>query len=339
MDDLTPILFGASAFQYLNAACELGLFELLHREGRLCKEEIASKLKLESRALNVLLLGTGALGLVKSRDGFYFNSSLITRLQDEGYWIIFKDIVAFEQHIVYKGQVDFAESLRTNSNVGLRQIPGSGRDLYYRLSENPDLEAIFYRYMTSWSELSNPLLFKYIDFSQIKSIVDAGGGSGVNAIKLAKHSPNTKITILEIPGTAKIAAKNVEIAKLSHQITVQAGNMFEDGFPENHEAILFSHQLGIWTEEENMYLLKSAYRALPKGGRVILFSSMSNDAGDGPLMAALDSVYFASIPSEGGMIYTWKEYENWLQLAGFKQTKRFSNENSWTPHGIIEAVK
>lgn len=339
MKDLTPILFGASAFQYLNAGCELGLFEVLHSEGGLLKNEIAQHLQLKERALNILLLGTTALHLTKQEENRYFNSDVISDLMDRGYWEIFKDIVAFEQYIVYKGQVDFAESLKANSNVGLRHIPGKGRDLYYRLCENPELERVFYKYMTSWSKLSNPLLFKYINFSTIESIVDAGGGSGVNAIELAKHSPTTRITLMEIPGTARIAAENVAKANLSDQITVVARNMFEEGFPEGHQAILFSHQLGIWTEEENIYLLTKAYNALQKNGCVLLFSSMSNDAGDGPLMAALDSVYFASIPSEGGMIYTWNEYENWLKKAGFQKIKRYADANSWTPHGIIEAIK
>lgn len=337
--DLTPILFGASAFQYLNAACELGLFELLHAEGGLSKSEISKRLNLKERALNILLLGTTALRLTKQEENRYFNSSIISDLMDKGYWEIIKDIVSFEQNIVYKGQVDFAESLKTNSNVGLRHIPGKGRDLYYRLSENPELERVFYKYLNSWSRLANPLLFKYIDFSTIESIVDVGGGSGANAIELARHSPTTKITLMEIPGTAKIAAANVANAKLSHQITVVARNMFEEGFPEGHQAILFAHQLGIWTEEENVHLLTKAYNSLPKNGRVILFSSISNDAGDGPLMAALDSVYFASIPSEGGMIYSWNEYEGWLKKAGFKNINRYADANSWTPQGIIEAIK
>ncbi len=339
MNGITPILFGASSFQYLNAACELGLFELLQDLGKLNKEEISNKLDLRSRACNILLMGTTALGLTRKYGDIYYNSTIIKELYDKNLWEIFKDIVAFEQYIVYKGQVDFTDSLRSNSNVGLRHIPGIGRDLYYRLSENPDLEKIFYKYMTSWSKLSNPLLFKSIDFSNIRSIVDAGGGSGINAIELAKHSPNTKITILEIPGTAKIAAQNVADANLLDQITVQLGNMFEEGFPLNHEAILFSHQLGIWTAEENIYLLTQAYEAVPIGGRVILFSSMSSDNGDGPLMAALDSVYFASIPHEGGMIYTWGEYESWLKTAGFKDIRRHMDRNSWTPHGVIEAIK
>ena len=338
-DSLTPILFGAAAFQYMNSACELGLFDLLNQKlSGLTKKDIASTIKLEQRAIDVLLLGTTALKLTKKANELYFNCHAITQLFKDNMWETFKDIVAFEQYIVYKGQFDFTESLKTNSNAGLHNIPGTGRDLYYRLSENPNLEKIFYKYMNSWTRMSNPLLFKFINFNNFSKVLDVGGGAGVNAIDIASKFNNVKITILEIPGTALIAEKNIKEAGLSDRVSILSSNMFEDNFPRDYDCLLFSHQLGIWTEEENIFILKKAYQALPEQGKVIIFSSISNDNGDGPLMAALDSVYFAAIPSEGGMVYSWNHHEDWLKKAGFTNIKRYK-DSSWTPHGIIEATK
>ncbi|MGH3699163.1 MAG: hypothetical protein ACRDQY_06790, partial [Pseudonocardiaceae bacterium] len=48
-DDLIVTLFGAGAFQILNAGCELGLFSLLCNEPGLTAGEIAGKLALRSR--------------------------------------------------------------------------------------------------------------------------------------------------------------------------------------------------------------------------------------------------------------------------------------------------
>ena len=80
--------------------------------------------------------------------------------------------------------------------------------------------------------------------------------------------------------------------------------MFVDPFPTGMDCVLFAHQLVIWTPEQNTALFAGkAHAALDPGGRVVIFNSMSNDEGDGPLVAALDSVYFAALPAEGGMIY------------------------------------
>jgi ubiquinone/menaquinone biosynthesis C-methylase UbiE len=339
LDGLTPILFGHAAFQYLNASCELGLFELLQRRPDSTKEDIRQELQLAERAADVLLLGATSLKLTACADGRYRNAPVINQLFEDGQWEIFVNVVAFEAHIVYEGQLDFVESLRKNTNVGLRRVRGIGRDLYHRFEENPAIERVFYHYMRSWSELSNPLLLKQGDFSGVKKVLDVGGGDAVNSIALAQAHPHLDITIMEIPATGPIARKRIEDAGLADRITVHEGDFFVDPFPAV-DCVMFAHQLVIWTPEQNTELLTRAYEALPEGGRTIIFNSVSSDEGDGPLMAALDSVYFAALPAEGGMIYAWKQYEEWLRKAGFQadRIQRVST-SSWTPHGLLIATK
>ncbi|MFI5557864.1 methyltransferase [Amycolatopsis japonica] len=340
MDGLTPILFGHASFQYLNAGCEIGLFQLLQYKPNVTEDVIRQELGLEKRAVDVLLLGTTSLQLTVREDGRYRNAAVLNKLFEDGQWDRFVNVVAFEAHIVYTGQIDFVESLRKNTNVGLRQVRGVGRDLYHRFEENPAMERIFYRYMRSWSELSNPLLLKQADFSGVSSLLDVGGGDAVNAIALAQAHPHLKITILEIPATGPIARKRVEDSGLSGRITVEECDFFSDPFPAGADCVLFAHQLVIWEPEENVELLRRAHKVLPDGGKTIIFSSMSNDEGDGPLMAALDSAYFAALPAQGGMIYAWRQYEEWLREAGFSadRLQRVAGE-SWTPHGLIVATK
>jgi SAM-dependent methyltransferase len=344
MEDLTPILFGHAAFQYLNAGCELGLFELLHKDPDLSSAEIGEQLGLAERARDVLLLGTTSLGLTvragTNGTGRYRNAAVLEQLFADDKWEIFTSVVAFEAHIVYEGQADFVESLRRNTNVGLRRVRGVGRDLYHRFSENPQMERVFYRYMRSWSELSNPVLLRAVDFAASEHVVDVGGGDGVTAIELTHRYPHLRVTVLEIPATASITRHRIEEHGLSERIDVQAGDMFRDPFPAGVDTVLFSHQLVIWEPEQNVALLRKAYEALRPDGRVVIFNSISNDEGDGPLMAALDSVYFAALPAEGGMIYAWHQYEDWLAQAGFDRAgiQRTSGQ-SWTPHGVLIATK
>lgn len=338
MDGLARILFGHAAFQYLNAACELGLFELLEEYPDLAGPDIAAKLGLAERANDILLLGTTSLGTLTREEGRYRLSQVIADLIKTDDWQRFKDTVAFEQYVVYEGQLDFTESLRTNSNIGLRRVPGTGRDLYHRLSENPHLESVFYRYMRSWSELANRQLVELLDLSASSRLLDCGGGDAVNAIALARANEHLEVKILEIAPTVPITEKKIAEADLSERISVSAGDMHADAFPTGFDTIMFAHQLVIWTLEENTWLLRKAYESLPAGGRVIIFNSMSNDEGDGPVVAALDSVYFAALPAEGGMIYSWAQHEQCLRDAGFTAMQRIAIPG-WTPHGVIVATK
>jgi ubiquinone/menaquinone biosynthesis C-methylase UbiE len=337
MDGLSWILFGHAAFQYLNAATELNLFELLEK-GPLTKEEIGAELDLAERANDILLLGVTSLGLLETDDGTYRLAPVMSTLLSTPDWKRFRDTVAFEQYVVYEGQLDFTESLRTNTNAGLRRVRGSGRDLYHRLSENPHMEQVFYRYMRSWSELANRHLVASLDLSQTKRLLDCGGGDAVNSIALAEANSHLEVTVFEIPATQVIAEKKISEAGLSERVSVIGGDMFADPLPTGFDCVLFAHQFVIWTPEENTELLRKAYEVLPEGGRVAVFNSMSNDEGDGPVVAALDSVYFAALPAEGGMIYPWSVHERCMRDAGFRSVERIDCAG-WTPHGLVIGTK
>ncbi|WP_327083471.1 methyltransferase [Streptoalloteichus hindustanus] len=334
MAGLSRILLGHAAFQYLNAACELELFELLRAEPDLDAEQVGAELGLAERATDILLLGCTALGLVTGNQGRYRVAAVVAELMATEDWRRFRDIVAFEQYVVYEGQADFTESLRTNSNVGLRRVPGTGVDLYRRLAQNPHLESVFYRYMRSWSELAHRHLVERLDWSDCAAVLDCGGGDAVNAIALARAQPRMRVTVLEIPATAPIAARRIAEAGLTERVSVAVGDMFTDPFPTGFDCVLFAHQMVIWTPEECTALLRKAHAALRPGGRVVLFNSMSHDEGDGPVVAALDSVYFAALPAEGGMIYPWSRHERNLRAAGFGRLHRIPCPG-WTPHGIL----
>lgn len=338
LDDLTSILFGHSAFQYLNAGMELGMFRHLHDNPHSSLEAAAISTGLPKQSIQCLLFGLTALRLVTRDEDAYSNCLLIEGwIQDEN-WEIMASIIRFESKITYLGQSDFVESLRTGSNVGIRHIPGDGRDLYHRLSQTPELSDAFYNYMGSWSRLSIPLMLESIDFSDHHRLADIGGGDGTIAIAIAQRYPQMEIILVDLQSNCHIAQRNIDAAGLGDRIRVWAADMFYDPLPTNCDCFIFVHQLVIWPHEIIERLLSRAYYHLPDAGKVVIFNSMSSDSQDGPLMAALDSVYFVSIPAEGGMIHPWKVYEECLRKSGFVEIKRF-NYQAWTPHGTIVATK
>lgn len=338
MEDLVLLLYGHSAFQSLYAGFELGLFELLFRQPDLSKAEIGQHLQLEDYPTKALLLGLTALKLIQKVGDQYRNSLVIQMLFLENTWQEFHDVVRFEAQIVYRGSTDFVESLRQNRNVGLRQFAGQGPDLYHRLVENPGLETVFYNFMGSWSKLVNPLLVKNVDFSKFQNVVDVGGGDATNSMTLASAFPNLNITLLDIETSCKIAQKNIDERQLSDRIQVQPADILVDEFPQKQDCFLFIHVLVIWSLDKNRSLLRRAYEALKPGGCVVIFNMMTSDQEDGPLMGALDSSYFVSIPHEGGMIYSWSDHEQCLKEAGFTQIERIYCD-FWAPSGIIVATK
>ncbi len=321
-EQLVLIMGGHTAFQILWAGVKLGVFEALSKSGGMTNAEIGQATRLEPRPLRILLTGLTSLRLILKDGEVYRNSEVVEKVlvsTSPDNWV---DVLGWQNYIVYPGEMDFVESLTTNSNVGLRRFPGNEPNLYARLAHDPKLEKIFQDAMSSLSNSANTYLADQVDLRGVRHLVDAGGGDGTNAIRLARANPHLKVTIFDAPTVCKIAEKNIEAAGLSGRVDTHPGDFFVKDFPKDIDCILFAHMLTIWSPEKDTALLRRAYDALPEGGQVIIFNMMGWDDETGPMTTALGSPYFLSIATGEGMLYTWKEFESFLAGAGFTQTKR-----------------
>ncbi|MEV0325632.1 methyltransferase [Micromonospora echinospora] len=331
---LVPVLFGHAAFQQLNAGCELGLFELLDTDGPLPADTVAETLGLSRRSTDILLLGTTALGLTEVAGGEYRNGAPVAAVFRHGLWPVLRDIVQYQDRIAYLPAADYVESLRTGENVGIRHFPGTTRDLYSRLAAVPGLEELFYRGMHAWSQLSNPVLLAQHDLARARRVLDVGGGDAVNAVALARAHPSLRVTVLDRPGALEVARKTIAEAGLADRVETYPADIFADPYPPGHDCVLFAHQLVIWSPEQNLALLRKAYDALEPEGRVLVFNAFTDDDRTGPLYAALDNVYFTTLPFRHSTIYRWADCEQWLRQAGFTDVGRTA-ASGWTPHGVV----
>lgn len=338
---LGDLLFAAAAFQTMRASCELGLLDALAQEPYgVPKPRLATLLGVEGRWLDMLLTAACATGLAeRSTTGQYSLPSEIAAAVADPQWPLFKAAVAFEQYIAYPGIQDFTESLQGRTNVGIRHFSGAPEaSLYQRLAAQPNLQIVFYDYMRAWSQISRPVLMEALASISPTRLLDVGGGDAVNSIAIAEEFPELWATVLDIAAARDIAEQKITEAGLSERIEVCIQDIFATPFPGGYDVVLFAHQLVIWTEEENLTLLRKANGALPVGGHIIILSSMTDDSEDGPRIAALASIYHACIPVEGGRIYPWRYYEQWLIATGFEPRARVKS-SGWTPHGAIVAEK
>lgn len=340
-DLLGRLAFAAAAFQTLRAACETRLLNNLadHPDG-LLRDELGALIGLRGRWLDTLLTASAATELIR-RDttGRYHLADEIAPAVRSVEWPLFTATVAFEHDFSYRGIAMFTESLQRETNAGIEKFPGMpGESLYVRYASDPHLREVFYTYMRAWSRIGGPLLWGALRRLAPTRILDVGGGDGVHAIAAASMLPEVRVTVLDLPENVDVSRVRIAEEGYAGRIEIVGGNMFEGEFPPGHDLVLFAHQLVIWSEEQNLDLLRRANAALPIGGTVVIFSSMTEDTQDGPFIAAMASLYHASIPVEGGRIYPWGAYEEWLHATGFGEIRRFRSE-SWTPHGLIVAKK
>ena len=340
-DALGRLLFGAAAFQTLRAACETGLLDVLREtESGLDRTELTGRIHIRGRWLDTLLTAASAVGLVvRDLNGRYAVTEALRPAVRGGEWELFKATVAFEHYITYRGIEMFTESLVKETNAGIDRFSGNAGDsLYVRLAGDQRLRKVFYTYMRAWSRIGGAVLWKALAELSPSRLLDVGGGDGVHAIASVKRIAGLRATIVDLAEAVDVSRSRIAEEGLAGRIEVVGADMFADEFPPGHDVVLFAHQLVIWTENQNKVLLRKANRALPMGGHVVIFSSMTDDTEDGPFIAAMASIYHAAIPVEGGRIYPWCYYERWLASAGFSDFRRIRSD-SWTPHGVLVATK
>ena len=331
------LVFGGHIFfQTLRTAVQLDLFSLLDKSGPLTRSEIASKLGIEEQPARIVLLGCASVGLLRKRGNAYSNSELARRLlvKDSPERIL--AYIELQHHAMYKAMPWMYEAVREYRNVGLKEFKGDEPSLYQRLVHYPELEQIFQDAMQELSVHANADLAKFVDFSDVKHVVDVGGGDGTNIIELARQWPHLRATVFDSPSVCEIAKKNIEASGFKDRLGTSPGECFTTPFPEEADCLLFCHFFTIWSEEKNRELLKKAHDSLPSGGKVTIFNMMQNDDETGPLSAAIGSPYFLTLATGAGMLYTWNEYETWTKKAGFSDVQRYTLPRD---HGAIMAAK
>ncbi len=335
-EDFALIACGHTAFQLLWSGVQLNIFNILFKNPGLDHEQIARELKLQLQPARILLVGLTSLRLIEKVENKYYNSETTNELLVSESPTNMIDVLGWQNYIVYPGLTNFTECLKENKNLGLLNFEGTEDNLYSRLAHTPKLEKVFQNAMSSLSNTANKILVENVDFKNIKHLVDGGGGDATNAITIAKANPHINVTVFDSQSVTQIASENIKSNNLSDRVKTHVGDFFNTPYPENVDAILFCHILTIWSPSKNIELLRVANKNLKKGERVIIFNMMGNDDDTGPISTALGSPYFLSIATGQGMLYSWKDYENFLNEAGFEIESKQKLPKS---HGVIIATK
>jgi precorrin-6B methylase 2 len=335
---LCEIMNGYIHSQTLVTACDLQLFNYLSRNGGATRDDLQRSLGLSEHGTRVLMLAACAVGLVRreAESGRYYNSELAEKVLVADSPQSMLPFVRFNYEVQQRGSRQLTKALKENRNAGLDEFPGSGTTLYQRLAGYPELENLFQEAMGAYTRLS-PQMLQLREFSEIRRLIDVGGGDGSNAIRLCRLFPQLRITILEIPSVVQIAREAVDRAGLADRIRCEEGEMFADRWPAGHDAAMLSHVVEIFSQEKIRRLYARAHESLPPEGKLLVWTIMANDAETAALQAAKSSIYFLCVASGEGMAYPAKEHEQLMKAVGFKSVKTYSAVE--IDHGALVATK
>jgi ubiquinone/menaquinone biosynthesis C-methylase UbiE len=315
-------MYGSIAFQLLYAGSELGVFDYLSRSPGATAAQVAQAAGIQPYPCDILLTGLRGLGMVVGDDSGLRNAPLIESNYARG-----GDgkHLPFIQHVVNPGMAAFIESVKQCANLGLDHFPGDGTTLYDRLESDPVKLRYLHEHLRATSEVTLADLIGTGVLESAQHVLDVGGGTGSNAIALAKRYPHLRITLIDLAGVVGAAEENIHAAGLADRIGVAACDVFAEPLPvTGADTALVAHMLPIWSPDANQKLLRKIHDVLPENGQVLLFDPVQNDNRDGPDYAILFPAYYLTIASGRGTFYPSHTYEEWMRTAGFSNFERFS---------------
>jgi methyltransferase len=335
---LCKVMNGYIYSQTLATGCDLALFTILSANPGATREELGPMMGLTAHGTRVLMLAACAAGLVRrdGETGGYRNSEMAEKALVADSPNCMLPFVQFNDRIQRRCSSRLTRALQEGRNAGLDEFPGPGATLYERLAGYPELESLFQEAMGAYTRLS-PKMLDLAEFSEVRHLLDVGGGDGSNAIRLCRRFPDLRVTILETPSVSRIARGAIVRSELSRRIACVEGDMFRDPWPQGCDGVLFSHIVEIFSPEKIRFLYERAFLGLPPEGKMFVWTIMANDAETSGLQAAKSSIYFLCAASGEGMAYPGREHEQAIWETGFHMVRRYSAAE--TDHGALVAIK
>jgi SAM-dependent methyltransferase len=308
-DTIRKLAFNVFPSIAMMAAVKLEIFTHLS-EGTMDAEEVADSLGVNASRLRPLLYALVAYDLLKVKDGRFSN----TPEADHFLSSTSPDYMGHTLELWESlwGVTDFTvDSIRTGE-------PKAKHD-YSKLPKE-ELENVLGLLHHGTVMVARQLLIQY-DFSDYRTLIDVGGGTGGLAITIAEQCPNIQATVLELPNVAYLTQNFIDKSGISDRLKVVAADVVHDSLSGSYDVAVLKALIQVLSPDEGQIVLRNVYNILEPGGRIFIVGRILDDSHTAPLIDVAFSLVMLNV-YEKGQAFTEGEYRDWLMNAGFKDIQR-----------------
>ena len=268
------IALGPIIFQCARLLRDLGILEALraNRAG-LTLKEVCARVDVSPYGVLVLLEGGLAAGVVRAQgDRFLLTGTGACVLRDE----LTRVNMDFVHHGCYQAFHYLEDAIREGVPAGLRRVFGDWDTIYPALSKLPAAARdSWFAWDHYYSDAAFPQALPVVFERPHRTLLDVGGNTGKWAIQCARYSPTVAVTILDLPGQAAAAARNVAALGLQERIAIRACDLLDhsQAFPAGFDAIWMSQFLVCFAEADVRRLLERAAAALGPDSRLYILDT------------------------------------------------------------------
>ncbi len=315
----------------VSVADELGIFNCLTQKN-LGTEEIAIKLNLSTRAVQILIeVLVGLKFIIKKNKKYFLSPTAKTYLLPDSlfYW----GAILFNLRAHHEHQKILA-AIKKGSNQLLFENK-TFSDMWKEDTLTQEAAAIFTQKMHATIFAPAAHAVNKGIFKATKNLLDVGGGSGCFNIAYALKYPKYKALVFDLLPVCDVAKTYIQQFKVANRVSVHPGNFFiKNNWPHGRDGILLSQILHDWPIDHCKKILKYAYDCLPKGGIIYIHEMLLDKDRISPLTTVcFDLLMFINHHSQQ---FTQKEIFDLLKNSGFNKIKI---QKTFGYYSIISAQK
>jgi len=325
---LDQMITGYWSSQAIYAAASLGIADLL-TAGPQTAEQLATATETNAGALYRLLRALASVGIFAENAQQEF---ALTPLAEclRGDVPGSKRALAMmsgDEHFRAWGEILF--SIRTGKTSFDKVFE---KPFFEYLPEHPDKAQIFDQAMTGIHSRETDVILQSYDFSEMKTLLDIGGGNGSNITSILNKYPDMQGTLFDLPHVVERAQPHIEQSGLSNRCHLVGGSFFES-VPEGADAYFMRHIIHDWDDEKSLTILRNCHTAMPENSKLLVVDSVI-PAGNEPFAGKFLDLVMLLIP--GGKERTAEEFRSLFEQAGFELIRIIPTESELS---IIECIK
>ncbi len=192
-----------------------------------------------------------------------------------------------------------------------------GTSAFHWLRDHPEEREIFHETNSYQSALSLRAVAEVYDFSDIKTVTDAGGGTGSVLMEILKSNPGVSGTLAELPEVIALFEKIEKEKSIETRIRAVECDFFK-GIPGGSDLYLLSHILHDWPDEQCTVILDNCRAAMGSGGRLLILEAVVPAGNEFSTAKLLD---LEVLLMGGGRERTEEEFRTLLAKSGFSLTR------------------
>jgi hypothetical protein len=300
--------------QSIYAAAKLGIPDLLKDGPKSCAQ-LASATETDARSLYRVLRALAQVGVFAEQENENFAlTPLSTCLRSDVPNSVRALAVLFGEE-QYKAWGDILYSVRTGQS-SFEHLFGMPVFQYY--AQNPESGETFNKAMTSGSDAEKAAVVETYDFSNIRKLVDVGGGQGSFISAILKANPNLQGVLFDLPSVVEGANAVIAAEGVADRCEI-AGGSFYDSVPSGADAYILKHVLHDWDDETSLTILKNCHKAIEENGKLLVVEQVVPPGNEPALAKFMDLNMMMLHP--GGCERTEAEYRALFEAAGFQLTR------------------